>query len=444
MGAVYEVVDRPTRRRRALKVMLTTIATDPALRARFELEARVTANVESEHIVETFDAGVDADTGSPFLVMELLRGKDLGALLAERRRLHAVEVIALLKQAAMALDRTHAAGIVHRDLKPENLFIARRDDGSEWVKILDFGIAKLVAQSSQSYTATSCVGTPTYMSPEQIRGDGNIGPPADIYALAHIAYTMLVGEAYWETEARSGDGLYALLLRLSRGAAEPASVRASAAGVSLPAAFDRWFARATSANAASRLTSAGALVRELAAVFDLHPAPLTHGARDPERPALPRRAAGLTPQVFAPTGAGVALSGPPHARSPRRLPAALAVCVALAVGGGIWGALALRSSVIAPVRIAASGLPPVTATVDSALSPVSSANEPQGARTASPALPERAAAPVQSQDFAISVPAPPPGVPLARQQRGVPGAAAVRPAPSTPKSPPVEDPTDIR
>src|SRR4051812_166825 len=136
MGAIYEVVHLGTRRRRALKVLLPALVADAAQRERFTREATVTAEVKSEHLVEVFDAGIDAATEMPFLVMELLQGEDLGELLARRGRLEPGEVVDLLGQAARALDKTHAAGVVHRDLKPGNVFVSRRDDGSPWVKLL--------------------------------------------------------------------------------------------------------------------------------------------------------------------------------------------------------------------------------------------------------------------------------------------------------------------
>ncbi len=256
-----------TQRRRALKLMLPSLAADADLRARFELEARVTAHVESEHIVETFDAGVDPETKAPFLVTELLKGEDLGTRLDRGTPLAPSEVVLLLEQAARALDRTHEAGIVHRDLKPNNLFVTRRDDGSPRLKILDFGIAKFVAQSTDSMKTTRSVGTPVYMSPEQIRGDGDIDQRADVYSLAHIAYALLVGSAYWETEARSTASVYPLLMKIVEGAKDPATRRAAARGVSLPAPFDAWFARATASEPCDRFATAGNLVRELADVF---------------------------------------------------------------------------------------------------------------------------------------------------------------------------------
>src|SRR5262245_48229130 len=167
MGAVYECVHLTTQKRRALKVMLPQVLAASGMRERFELEARVTARIESEHIVETFDAGVDEATGAPFLVMELLRGKDLANLLEQHGPFTSQEVVVLLSQAAIALDKTHAAGIVHRDLKPENLFLTSRDDGSPRLKILDFGIAKVVVDGTKTAQRTAVIGTPLYMAPEQ-------------------------------------------------------------------------------------------------------------------------------------------------------------------------------------------------------------------------------------------------------------------------------------
>ncbi len=283
MGAIYEVIDIKTQRRRALKLMLPSIVADEDMRARFKLEATVTANIESEHIVETFDADVDDETGAPYLVMELLRGKDLADILSERTRLAPPEVILMLAQAARALDKTHAAGIVHRDLKPENLFITRRDDGSIRVKILDFGIAKVIAASEgqQKKQQTINLGTPPYMSPEQILGDATIDHRADIYAIGHIAYALLVGEPYWLEESRNGDTLYRLLLRMVDGVKEPPTVRAQRYGVNLPPTFDTWFLRATAKNPGERFERASDLVMALGEVLNV---PLQHRAIAPSVP----------------------------------------------------------------------------------------------------------------------------------------------------------------
>jgi len=289
MGAIYEVVHRDTKRRRALKVMLPSLLLDRDMRERFALEAVVTADVESEHIVETFDAGIDETTGCPFLVMELLKGQDLSRCLRERGPLGEREVIALLEQAARGLDKTHARGIVHRDLKPENLFLTSRDDGTPRLKILDFGIAKIVAQS-QALSGTRNLGSPLYMAPEQLDGGLKIGPATDLYALAQIAFTLLVGRPYWEDDAVIAGGVYALLMKVARGIPEPASARAAAEAERLPSGFDAWFAKATALSPDDRFRRASEQVEALRELL-----PSTTGPEAPLAVGL----AGTTPAATA-------------------------------------------------------------------------------------------------------------------------------------------------
>ncbi len=266
MGAIYEVIHLQTKRRRALKIMLPDVVENDDLRRRFKLEATVAAEVESEHIVETFDAGVDTATGSPFLVMELLRGATLKALLKRIDRLDPGSVLHLLRQVAMGLDKTHAAGIVHRDLKPDNVFLIKRDDGALRVKILDFGIAKVVAAVTHP-SKTKVMGTPLYMAPEQLTGDGSVGPPADLYALAQLAFTLLAGQAFWQSEADASESIFNFLLKVMQGEPDPASERAAELGVELPDTFDAWFSRATAKLPADRPASATEQVEELEALF---------------------------------------------------------------------------------------------------------------------------------------------------------------------------------
>src|SRR4051812_45324189 len=128
MGAVYEVLHLETERRRALKVMLPQMLQSAELRDRFKREAKVAAKVDSEFIVDVFDAGIDDMTQMPFLVMELLKGEELGKRLERQGRFSIDEVVTYLQQTALALDKTHKASIVHRDLKPENLFLTQRED----------------------------------------------------------------------------------------------------------------------------------------------------------------------------------------------------------------------------------------------------------------------------------------------------------------------------
>jgi len=268
MGAVYEVHDNVTNGNRVLKVMLPHAQQNENLRARFAEEARFSGSIESDHVVRTFDAGIDDDTGLPFLVMELLRGEELGKMLARRQRLPSSEVITYLHQAALALDKTHALGIVHRDLKPENLFLTKRDDGSPCLKILDFGIAKLV-QEGQAAASTMALGTPMYMAPEQAEGGRAVGPRADIYSLGHVAYTLLAGRPYWTDEFNQLGSLIAFFLRLSKGIQESPSTRAARSGAILPPAFDIWFGQATATSPNERFSHATIAIRSLAEALEI-------------------------------------------------------------------------------------------------------------------------------------------------------------------------------
>jgi serine/threonine-protein kinase len=317
MGAVYEVVHLETRRRRALKVLLPTFLSSPNHRDRFAREATVAADVDSEHLVEVVDAGVAA--GVPFLAMELLQGEDLGRLVKRRGKLPAHEVVELLAQAASALDKLHAAGIVHRDLKPGNVFVCTREDGSPRVKILDLGIAKLVVESADAGTASQALGTPLYMSPEQIRGKGRLGPGTDIYALAHIAFRLLTGASYWEDERRTAASLYSLLFTIGRGAKEPASARAARYDVTLPPAFDTWFARATALSPDARGARASAVVADLAAALGEDvPAPPSMRLRAPDPDLAPPSSRRREPSSPPPSQSAATMGSvppPPPSRS---------------------------------------------------------------------------------------------------------------------------------
>ncbi|MDI1476723.1 protein kinase [Polyangium sp. y55x31] len=297
MGAVYEARHLGTDRRWALKVMLSHIIERPELRRRFELEARVTAHIESPFLVEVFDAGVDDATGVPFLVMELLRGEELGRCLRRVGRFSPEETLACLHQAALALDKTHRAGIVHRDLKPANLFLSLREDGERRIKILDFGVAKIVADGTAGAGATQTVGTPLYMAPEQFRGH-RVSAATDIYALGMMAYTFLVGEAYWADERIEDDNLVAFALHAAYGPVEPAMERARRKGVLLPAGFDGWFAKTTAVDPDRRFTSATAAVRALGDAL---------GMTDLATLALPHPTVGREP---SPVETGVATEEP--------------------------------------------------------------------------------------------------------------------------------------
>jgi serine/threonine protein kinase len=293
MGAVYEVLHLETERRRALKVMLPHMLQSEDLRERFKREARVAARIESEFIVDVFDAGVDDATQMPFLVMELLKGEELGKRLKRVGRFPAAEVATYLQQTAMALDKTHQASIVHRDLKPENLFLTQTEDGQPRIKVLDFGIAKVLAASATGSGETQSLGTPMYMSPEQFDPDARLTGAADNYALVMMAYTLLVGASYWKLESKSSGHAIMFALAVARGPQEPASARAILEGVTLPPAFDAWFARGTAVNPLDRFATARETVAALV-----------------EALGLPSSGASLSLEQSGPVSGGPPQSGP--------------------------------------------------------------------------------------------------------------------------------------
>jgi serine/threonine protein kinase len=285
MGAVYEVLQLETQRHRALKVLLPALVSDPDARQRFALEATITANLQSEQLVEVVDAGIDRSSGCPFIVMELLRGQSLGEFLAAGSRLTPAQALACLREVARGLEQTHAAGIVHRDIKPDNLFLCARDDGALRVKLLDFGIAKLAAFANNKSRNTVNIGTPLYMAPEQF-GGGGLSAQTDLYSLGHVAFELLTGESYWEPEVRETPNTLALLKRMEGPLPEPASLRARRLGVNVGRAFDAWFERATARKPEARFAAASELCDRFAQAIGLAPAHSVAIAKEAPRALL--------------------------------------------------------------------------------------------------------------------------------------------------------------
>ncbi len=303
MGAVYEVVHVETERHRALKVMLPHLVESDDMRERFRREARVAAQIQSAYIVDVFDAGIDETTKMPFLVMELLTGEELGKRLNRVRKFEFEATVGYLWQTALALDKTHRANIVHRDLKPENLFLCEDDDGPPKIKVLDFGIAKIVAEGGTQANATRAMGTPLYMAPEQFMSKSKVSPATDIYALGMMAYTLVVGAPYWADEQAAESNPYAFAGAVMHGPQEPPTVRALRKGMRLPAAFDEWFAQATSAQPEQRFFKATVAIMGLASALGV-PVPTSSAARaaPAAEPQGTSAASGQTPPGQTPPG----------------------------------------------------------------------------------------------------------------------------------------------
>jgi len=194
MGVVVAAMHEQLDQRVALKFLLPEGAANTEAVGRFLREARAAVRLRSEHVAKVLDVGT-LDTGSPYIVMEYLEGRDLQALLIERGSLPARTAVSYVLQACEAIAEAHAHGIVHRDLKPGNLFLTRRNDGTACIKVLDFGISKLPQGPLQGgMTKTSAVmGTPYYISPEQLRASKNADSRSDIWALGMILYELLTG-----------------------------------------------------------------------------------------------------------------------------------------------------------------------------------------------------------------------------------------------------------
>jgi len=229
-------------------------------RSRFVTEARAAATIQSKHAIQIYDHGV-TDDGRPYIVMELLRGEPLDKRVERLGRLSLAETARILGQVCRALQRAHDASIIHRDLKPENIFIVRSpDDDEETAKVLDFGIAKIMAapgaQAATSSTKTGAVlGTPYYMSPEQARGLRNIDHRTDLWSIGVIAFKCLTGALPFDGES-VGD----LLVNICTGPVPTPS----AVVPRLPKSFDAWFLRTMEREPAKRFSQASELANALA------------------------------------------------------------------------------------------------------------------------------------------------------------------------------------
>ncbi|HXN30423.1 MAG TPA: serine/threonine-protein kinase [Polyangiaceae bacterium] len=273
MGTVWAGAHATLGTRVAIKLIKPQFAQQPEARARFEIEARAAAKLQSKHAAHVYDYGVSPE-GLPYIVMEFLEGASLSDAILARGTLPAVEVARIIAQAARALSKAHAAGIVHRDLKPDNIFLARSDepiDGLPYVvKLVDFGIAKMFEEQlapGESARAMggptregSVIGTPNFMAPEQLAIGGAPGPLTDLWSLGACTFAAMTGRLPFE-----GDVLGDIVLKVC---AAPMPVP-SQINRNVPAGFDAWFARACSRDPARRFQTPEELAQALAGVCGL-------------------------------------------------------------------------------------------------------------------------------------------------------------------------------
>ncbi len=280
MAVVYRAENSSTGKLCALKILHAQLGDRPEFVRLFAKEAKVSSVVgDNEHIVRVYDAGLDTERGIPFIVMELLDGETLEHML-EHGPLAPSLMRTLLVQLASALEQAHAAGVVHRDLKPSNVFIGTDKKGAPHLKVMDFGIAK-VMEGEAVRTATQ-VGTPAYNAPEQMGSTTRklaakqgiviaprVSPQTDIWALGLLTYEMMTGDLpgmYWGVETLSE-----LPMKVAFEEHAPASRRAGHNAALLPTGFDAWFARCLRKNAAERWGSVTEAVDALLTLLDAEP-----------------------------------------------------------------------------------------------------------------------------------------------------------------------------
>jgi serine/threonine protein kinase len=380
----------------AIKVMRPEAGDRPDAAERFLREARAAGKLRSEHAVEVKDVGVLAD-GTPFIVMEFLAGRDLASELRERGPLPVAQAVDYLLQCCLALAEAHALGIVHRDLKPANLFLTRRPDGGALVKILDFGISKLIVEGDEGGTQTQVMmGSAHYASPEQIRSARAADARSDIWSLGVTLYELVSGGLPFP-----GESVLDVCVAIARDAARPLGVPG----------LDEVVARCLDKTPARRWRS----VAELAAAM----APFGSDGAVEVAAAVRRTLRGSVRSIDLPLPPGPR-SDPPSAGTlrsvargltRRRWLVALAAAV-LVVVGVVWRLAGEGQG--APARVPAAPAPPPIVVEER--------------RPVEPAAPAPAPAAV--------APSPPPPRPVSRRAKPI---VAAKPAPDA-----GVDPYDVR
>ena len=265
MGAVWLADHTALNTRVVVKFMLGGLDSSTSARARFKREAEAASQVKSPHVVQTFDYGVTSD-GIPFIVMEHLEGRDLGQEITANGALDPARVVAIVTQVSKALTKAHAANLLHRDIKPDNIFLCQQEaDEDLFVKLLDFGIAKSHTAEGAEITLDGqtktgqVVGTPFYMSPEQVTAQKIIDLRSDLWSLGVVAFEALTGKRPFD-----GPSFGALAVKIATGDAP----KPSDSNAALPPSIDEWFAKACARDPARRFGTARELADAFRAAFE--------------------------------------------------------------------------------------------------------------------------------------------------------------------------------
>jgi hypothetical protein len=289
MGVVVAAHHMQLDEKVALKFLLPHAVESAESVARFLREARAAVRIKNEHVARVIDVG-KLENGSPYMVMEYLEGCDLGEWLDQRGPLPVAQAVDFLLQACEAVADAHALGIVHRDLKPANLFCIRRSDGEFSIKVLDFGISKITTPGAPGHDMTrtsALMGSPLYMSPEQMQHSKGVDARTDIWALGIILFELLAGQPPFTAEAVTH-----LAIKVANEPAPPLRALRSDA----PAGLEQIVATCLEKDRSRRFRSVGELA---IALKDFGP---KHARLSVERVLGTLRNAGLTGAVLPPSG----------------------------------------------------------------------------------------------------------------------------------------------
>jgi eukaryotic-like serine/threonine-protein kinase len=345
MGLVVQATHLRLRQPVALKILLPQAAQDAETVQRFLREARAAVQLRGEHIARVLDVGA-LDTGTPYMVLEYLEGIDLDRF--PRDQLTIESLVDLTLQACEALAEAHALGIVHRDIKPSNFFITRDPGGTLFLKLLDFGISKTPGATGKLTESRVMLGTPPYMSPEQVRASRKVDPRSDIWSLGVVLYELIEGRLPFEADAFS-----AMILKIVND--PPAKLTAR-----LPAGLDRIILRCLEKKPERRFQSTAELATALAAY-----------AGSPAQAAITvERTRALAPAPRRADADVLHPASPPTARWRVRTPrwqASLIAAIAIAIAAGIGaGFITVQDDVPAapsqaPAAASPGAAPPVLA-----------------------------------------------------------------------------------
>ena len=447
MGVVVAARHLKLDERVAIKFLQPETLANAEAVARFEREARAAVRIKSEHVARVFDVGT-LENGAPYMVMEHLEGGDLAAWLQQRGPLPIEQTVEFVLQALEAIAEAHGLGIVHRDLKPANLFCIRRADGLLSIKVLDFGISKIggpgASASDMNMTRTSDVmGSPLYMSPEQMQSARDVDATTDIWALGIILFQLLTGKAPFVAA-----NMPELVMKIAMTAPQPLR----SAMPTAPAGLEQIIRRCLEKDRSKRYPNVAELALALAEFGS------KRGRASAERVARVIQAAGLsTNDLTPPPSSGPALrpvaeetmnafgqTSPKKARGKGAvIGVAVAIVAVLALGITLYRGKSTASRETSPTD------PPTTAAGPAMTSKVE-ISEPRATAVAAPIVPPSGPDPRKARDdeapFATAVPvtranaesniAPAPRTPRPSSPR--PATSVQRPAsaPRTPEAPP--------